>query len=186
MKALFNRTIFDQVDLDSAALSMKAAVVHMMTEPGEYRGQVSRNGDVVGYFRVMVGDQYPSKQAALELRSLDRQLGRTGSVPDGSLFSLSTKGHCVFFVKDGPGGYAVTLIPADEKSAAEPFSSRELKEGDVFTATPIRPGTYAVTNEKNKSTMELVIPYPKRVDRKPVLKPIAIECTAKGMRPDRV
>ena len=42
MKYVLNRAVFDQVDLDSASLTMKTTVVHQMNVAGDYAGQYKK------------------------------------------------------------------------------------------------------------------------------------------------
>jgi hypothetical protein len=185
MKYYFNRSLFDQVNLDSSALTVKTTVVHPINEPGDYAGQVSRNNQVVAYFKVSVRDENTEKAVHIDLSELDTLL--THSYPTRKAgFEVATKGFCVFHVGSGSGGYVVTLGQPGKGEHANPYSTRELVEGDVFTTTILRPGIYVATNAKTKASAEITVPYPKRNDSKNQLKPVSIECSPKGMQPDKL
>lgn len=183
MKNLFNRLLFEQVNLDSGALTMKDSIVHTVHEEGVFHGQTSRGNDINSFFLLQVSKTAPDKQVYIDLNSLE---GKNGSPQSKNSFTLAPGGFCIFYVADGVGGYAVNLIQAGERCLEKPFNSRELKEGDIFTASLIRPGFYTATNQKNNTSMEIVIPYPRRITKKPVFKTTTIECTDKGMTPGKV
>jgi hypothetical protein len=73
-----------------------------------------------------------------------------------------------------------------EQGIERQFSSRELTDGDIFTATLIRPGIYTAINQNDNSKLEIMVPYPKRVTKKPVLKPVIVECTGRAIIPGNV
>jgi hypothetical protein len=185
MKYYFNRSLFDQVDLDSSSLTVKTTIVHPMNEPGDYAGQVSKNNQIVGHFEVNVRDENANPVAHIDLTELDMLMTTTYANTNSS-FEIATKGHCVFHVGSGMGGYVVTLTQPGKSEHAKPYSTRELSEGDVFTATILRPGIYVATNVKTKASTELTVPYPKRNDSRNQLKPVTIECSPKGMHLNKV
>nr|MBA3413499.1 hypothetical protein [Actinomycetota bacterium] len=90
----------------------------------------------------------------------------------------------VFYVSRGPGGYAVQLGSADERARAPIFDSRELKGEDLFAATLIRPGTYALRNAATGAEGEIAVAYPKPGrGRSAALQPKSIECTEEAFKP---
>lgn len=185
MNYMFNRGIFDQVDLDSASLTVKTTVVHRMNAAGDYAGQVSRNNRVVGYFRVSVNDGNKETVAKIDLAVLDT-MGQFDDVPGKSSFSIATGGYCILTVGSGNGGYVATLSQPGNDGKAKPYSTRELVDGDTFAASLLRPGVYTATNMKAKSSMEITVPYPRRTDTPQGVKAVSIECSAKGMSPSKV
>lgn len=183
MQNVFNQLLFEQVNLDSGALTMKDSIVHTVHEEGIYHGQTSRGSDINNFFLLQVSKDFPDKQVYIDLNSLE---GKNGSPQAKNSFTLAPGGLIIFYVADGVGGYAVNLIQAGERSLEKPFNSRELKEEDIFTASLLRPGLYMAKNQKNNTSMELVVPYPRRITKKPVLRTTTIECTDKGMSPAKV
>jgi hypothetical protein len=89
----------------------------------------------------------------------------------------------VFFVPRGRGGYSVVVHRSDRKRGTKAFDSRELREGDVFTVTPIRSGVYSFTN-RNAAKGEVVVGKPK--GRTVPTEPVIVECQEKGFKPSRL
>jgi len=92
----------------------------------------------------------------------------------------------VFHVSRGAGGFAVTVAKVDRRreQAAELFDSRELKSGDLFAATLIRPGRFSVANRDGRARGEIVVAYP-RIGRGPFRPddPILVRCTDRAFEP---
>lgn len=57
------------------------------------------------------------------------------------------RGHTLFHVSGGAGGYCVSVRRIDAEQTQRGYDSRTLAEGDIFSAIIIRPGTYSVTND---------------------------------------
>ncbi len=183
MKYMVNRSVIDQVNLESASLTSKTTIVHRVNEAGNYAGQVSKDNRIVGHFKLSVRDDAPNTAVNMNLADLDTFSGGPG--PATTSFVVATKGYCVFSVASGTGGYVVTLFKP-EKGDAKPYSTRELADGDVFAVTILRPGVYTAVNTRTKASAEITIPYPKRTESRLAVKPVSIECTQKGMNPDKV
>jgi hypothetical protein len=188
MKAFINRNLFTQTSLDSGSLTMLGAVIHSFPEPGEYHGTVLRGGNEVGNFHLAVDKDCPEMQVNIDLAAIDQ--------PDldhceGELkkrLVVNPKGYAVFHVSHGAGGYAVRVGRLDGKSKGEPFDSRELKEGDMFAATLIRPGIYSVVNANTKVRGKIVVAYSK-IKKMPSYRPsdpVSIRCTKKALELDKI
>lgn len=186
MKTFLNRIIFNQINLDSASLTLQGSIVHMFREPGEYYGEIKRNDSIVGRFRLLVGDEHKNKQVNIDLKSLDLPTGKHEQCRDQDFFTLTTGGYCVFHVSDGLGGYTFNVYQSGKNPNERPFDSRELQDGDVFTASIIRPGVYQAINMKNKSSLEILVPYPKRSDKRLTLEPVTVQCTDKAIKPGKI
>ncbi len=67
------------------------------------------------------------------------------------------------------------------------FESTDLKEGDLFAATLIRPGTYSVVNLNTQARGEAVVEYP-NLGKEPYHPPppLMIECTKDALKPSRI
>jgi hypothetical protein len=185
MKKFFNRMLLDQVNLDTASLTTAIDIIHKFDEPGEYNGEITRNERNVGQFRLVVSENYSNKQANIDLKALDLPSGHQSCCNDKK-FTLAPGGFCIFNVSEGMGGYSVDVYQSSEHPNARPFHSSELMEGDMVTATIMRPGVYEAVNVKNKTKLEIVVPYPKRSDKNLVLKPVTVECTDKAIKPDKI
>ena len=157
--------LYTQIGLDSGSLTMLATVVHPMTEPGEYRGVLHSGKEVDAVFYIKVDRESAMAQADVDLASLTGESSDECKCSSGNHhgprhFTVNPKGYVVFHVSKGGGGYFVVVEKADENSKAKPFDSRDLKEGDLFAATILRPGTYSATNLNAKSRGEIVVTYP--------------------------
>jgi len=199
MKAYINHHIFTQTSLDSGALTMLGAIIHNFPEPGIYHGTVFQGPETVALFQLLVEEDSPAMQADIDLAALKAPAECCDCGSEGhdveQYFSVNPKGYAVFYVSRGAGGYAVQVakVPAEgdkeqqKKRAAAAFDSRELKDGDLFAATLIRPGTYSVTNENAKATGQIAVAFPKpgKAPFRPG-DPVSIECTAAVFRPAKI
>jgi hypothetical protein len=192
MRARINRELFSQVNIDSGSLSMLSTVVHRFSEPGEYEGVVMRGtgGVITRRFTIAVAGDGPASQASAA--------GVQSSAPPGQVridlkdttpdrFVLNAGDYAVFYVSAGRGGYAVQVSKLGKDNAPiSVFDSGELKDGDVLSATVIRPGTYSITNSLNNARAELIVNYPEpgKMQRNP--GSMNIECTSNQIVPDRI
>jgi hypothetical protein len=190
MKTIFDRSLFTQFGLDSGSLTMLGAVVHSFREPGEYRGVVRREAAPEATFSISVDNHSPVAQANIDLSTL-AQGSPEGSTCCGEVkkthFVVNPKGFVVFHLTSGPGGFSVLVRRAEEDPNLPVFDSRELNDGDLFSATIIRPGTYSMTNVLNRATGEITVSYPRIADvpyRPP--NPVTVECTAQAIEPKEI
>ena len=192
MKAYINHHLFTQTGVDSGSLTMHGAVVRNFPVPGQYSGTVFRGTRTVGHFQLSVQKDSPAMQVNIDLASLSPTASegcgcKSMCHEKGRLFEASPKGYVVFHVSRGAGGYAVHVGPMEAEHKAASFDSRELKEGDLFAATLIRPGTYSVMNINTKARGEIVVAYPapgKELHRPP--EAVSIECTENALKPSKV
>lgn len=191
MNVTLDPNLFNQVGLDSGSLTMLGSVIHNFSEPGEYRGVIYKEGDKRSIFYLTVDENSPIAQANIDLAELiepsksDGDQSKCGSKnrESESHFTLNPKGYAVFHVSRGAGGYAIRVEKASEKqSDRKPFDSRELMDGDIFSAIIIRPGKYSVTNLTTKARREIVVVYPKvgRVEYHPK-DPVRVELGHKAI-----
>jgi hypothetical protein len=163
MNMTFDRNLFSQIGLDSGSLTMLGAVTHSFREPGEYRGTVDTGEGGRAVFYISVDKDSPAAQVNIDLAALaqpsekDIKCGCEGSQ---NRFSVNPKGYAVFHVSRGAGGYHVHVRRAREKADEKVFDSRQLDDGDIFSAVILRPGTYSAVNAHTKARAEIVVPYP--------------------------
>jgi hypothetical protein len=150
INARINQLLFTQTSLDSGALTMLGVVIHSFKEPGRYRGTVLLKERPLGRFDLMVDDDCEDAQVNIDLASLKGE----------ESFRVSPRGAVVFHVSRGPGGFAVRVGRLTGEKEDEVFDSRELKEGDMFAATLIRPGNYTVSNAITRASGEIMVSYP--------------------------
>ncbi len=191
MRLTFDRNLFTQVGLDSGSLTMLGAVVHSFAEPGEYRGSVRRGTESQAVFYISVDKNSPVAQVNIDLATLveppapPSSCCREGTA--GLRFSVNPKGYAVFHVSGGAGGFDVHIRKADEDPKQKVFDSRELSEGDIFSAVLLRPGTYSLSNTLSKARAEASVAYPK-IGKTPYRPPdpARILCTRDAFEPKRI
>jgi len=216
MNLHLNRTLFQQTDADSGALTMLAAVVHRPPEPGLYAGTVYRGEQAVGEFTLRALDEPGPLQVHVDLAT-QRLRGETGRKPrrrvddpccdddrdsetgEAASFTVGRDGHAVFHVSTGAGGFAVQLAGVGKRDrraegreeggaeASDTWDSRELREGDLFAVTLLRPGTYRVANEAASAEAKIRLAYPERgktAYRPP--EPMHIAVTKTGFQPEGI
>jgi hypothetical protein len=172
MKAFINHHLFTQTSLDSGSLTMLGAVIHNFPEAGEYFGTVFRGSQTVASFRLTVDKESPAMQVNIDLATLHLPPPepcdcKAGPHDQEHHFVVNPKGYAVFHVSRGAGGFAVRVGKVPGEYETKFFDSRELREGDLFAATLIRPGTYSVTNVKTGARGEVVVAYPPKVGKEP-------------------
>jgi hypothetical protein len=173
MITTFDRFMFTQVGLDSAALTMLGTVVHTPRVPGQYRGTVRAGGLPEATFYVSVDPQCAVAQVNIDLASLMAPASATtqaagdcgcgsgdGEAGGSPRFVVHPKGYIVFHVSGGAGGYSVNLRRAEEDVEHKAYDTRQLQAGDIFAAVVIRPGTYAMKNLVSGAQGELTVAYP--------------------------
>jgi hypothetical protein len=203
MKLTFDQNLFTQTALDSGSLNMLGTLVHSLSEPGQYRCAVYRGTENIASCQIVAHKDSPVAQANIDLSILDPSIidapslsvadqeprccggGTHGS--EAAQFTVNPKGYVVFHVSSGAGGYAVTIRKAAQDPSTSIFDSRELSQGDVYSAAIIRPGTYSLENVLTKAKGQAVVAYPRMGDtayRPPA--PVEIQCSAHQITPERV
>ena len=194
MKAIINPFVFSQINLDSASLTMLTSAVHKISESGNYDGTILRGSDIVGRFRLTVCDSTPDDcsgqsktQVNIDLKSLDLPVADHIESQLNNCFQVRTGGYVVFHLTSGAGGYAVELKKTGSESCGKiVFDSRKLGENDNFIATPLRPGTYNITNVLCKAKAELVVAYPE-IGKIPKLpQAVKVEVTQNEIVPGQI
>jgi hypothetical protein len=192
MKAFIHHHLFTQTSLDSGSLTMLGAVIHNFSEPGKYQGRVLRGTQTTASFRLTVNQDCPAMQVNIDLATLalpapEHVEDELGCREPGRHFAVNPKGHVVFYVSQGAGGFTVRVGRVDEGHVATAFDSSELKEGDLFAVTMVRPGTYSVTNINTGAKGEIVVTSP-RVGKVPYRppQPVEIECLNDEFKPDNI
>lgn len=152
--------LYNQIGLDSGSLTMLGTIVHPITEPGEYRGVVHRGESVEAVFYIKVDKESAAARTDIDLTIISGESSDECKCSSDHHFTVNPRGYIVFHVSKGSGGYFIIVEKAEENSKVKPFDSRDLKEGDLFAATILRPGIYSVTNLHTKSKGEIVVTYP--------------------------
>jgi hypothetical protein len=193
MNLTFDQNLFTQTGLDSGSLTMLGSVIHSFHEPGEYRGSVHKAGGAQAVFYLTVDRNSPAAHVNIDLATLREYAGATEKecCPDEkeNHFTVNPRGYVVFHVSKGSGGFSVHVRRAEEDPKTQVFNSQILGEGDLFSASIIRPGTYTVVNQlaKEKVRAEVVVSYPeigKTAYRPPA--PVRVQVTPRGFDPARI
>ncbi len=103
-----------------------------------------------------------------------------------SIYTLKKGDYAVFYVSTGAGGYSIEIYRFERGSQIKTFDSKELKDGVIFSAMVIRPGTYLITNTVNNAKADLVVNYPELGKMKKILIPINIESNTKEIVPNKL
>lgn len=178
MQTLINRQLLTQTSLDSGSLTMLGSVFHRFSEAGKYHGVVLQGTKSVTTFSLTVMEEYEAMQTEIDLATIEQQRRH---------FTLKKDGYAVFYVSRGSGGYAVVVTKLEKSDGVRVFDSRKLQQGDLFTATLIRPGKYTLRDANNDGPGEIVVAYPRPTGRRYVQpEPIYIDCTEQGFDPNRI
>jgi hypothetical protein len=172
--------LFTQIGLDSGALTMLGVVAHPINEPGSYRGSIQLGGAEVGDFHVSVGEAGGAAQVDIDLAAAHDGAGDCGCCEPDDTPTLAAGGYLVLHVGSGRGGYSVVLAKSCDEGYDPVFDSCRLTEGDIFTATVLRPGRYRVSNTDNGARAALVVTYPE-IGSKPYTpaEPVRVEAGEK-------
>ena len=185
--------LFNQIGLDSGALTMLGTVVHSFGETGEYRGTIQRGNGPEATFYVSVDGSSPIAQANIDLARADADADATDhpascdcGCRESRRFVVHPRGYVVFHVSGGGGGYWVNVRKADENPDLPAYDSRRLHQGDIFAGVLMRPGRYSLRNELGDASAEITVPYPtvgKTAYRPPA--PLEVEC-GKEIKPGKI
>lgn len=158
---LFPYPLYTQDNLDSGALMMKCVIGHPLLEQGLHHGTVMLSERFVAGFVVEVSETADEAQTTIDLAEL-HHLG-SGTAPNEVVkrFHVKTGGYMVMHVGQGEGGYHV-LLRNTTTGQRTPWDSQRLGTGDIFSAIPLRPGSYTLSNVagENAVTTRLVVTYP--------------------------
>ena len=202
MNIKINRFLFSQTTIDSGSLTPHSTLVCKFTDPGEYQGIIMKGSGIVSRFKLNVLDERPhsrlsslstinSKETS-QLTDVNKQVSDTSNQINIDLsnimstYTLRKGDYAVFYVSTGAGGYSIEIYRFEKGSQIKTFDSKELKDGVIFSAMVIRPGTYLITNTLNDAKAELVINYPELGKMKKILIPINIESNTKEIVPNKI
>lgn len=210
MNLRLNRTLFQQTDADSAALTMITTVVHRPRDTGEQMGTIYRGEQAVGEFALSVLEEESPLAVQIDLAGQhlsgeartravgklpgkddccdDQEMG-TPSVPT---YAVGRGGYVVFHVSGGAGGYwvqlaqarqAIDAVRSREEAQKLTWNSRDLQDGDLFAVTLLRPGAYRVMSQSGgEGAIKLGYPERGRVAYRPP-EALRVTATADGVDP---
>ena len=193
MKVNINHHLFTQTNLDSGALTVAASVIHSFPVAGTYDGLVGRGDNLLTSFHLVVDEKSTTMQLNLDLAELarpDKAVNECQCKDDSktsSHFEVNPKGFVLMYVSKGAGGYAVRISGVDKDKPIQ-FDSRDLKAGDLFVVSLLRPGTFSLTNKTGaKGTIVVAFPPAKRGNELfNRAKPAEIKCLDKEFVPPKI
>lgn len=161
---MIKQELFTQIGLDSGALTMLGTVAHQLCEPGLYRGSVQLDDAEVAHFQVTVDASAAETQCDVDLAALHNGSSEEHCSCESppTRWTLAPGGYLLLHVGRGRGGYAVLLAARSGQDWTPVFDSRRLEDGDIFTATVLRPGRYRVTNDAGDAQGTFAVAYPVR------------------------
>jgi hypothetical protein len=191
MSSFIDPYLVTQIGLDSASLTMLGGIAHGFREPGEYRGVVRRGSEPGTVFYVVADKESGVASVNIDLAALTgtgSQTGCCGGCQDANRFVVNPRGHVLFHVSGGEGGYGVQVAMAKVEADLKIYDTRQLQDGDVFACMFLRPGTYSVSNLLSKSKGEIVVSYPARAGDGPYRPagPVTVECTVGSIEPRKI
>jgi hypothetical protein len=191
MKDFINYHIFTQTTLDSGALTQLGAVVHKFPDPGHYVGSIIHRDQSIGRFYLSVDPDCSATQVNIDLATIgeDRVTEEWSNHLPENRFVVGSDGYGVFHVSRGAGGFAATVTQSggNPSESGKQFDTRELKRGDVFAVTLIRPGTYRVVNLGTTVRGEIVVAYPQvRNELYRPGEPVAVRCHDNSFEPSLI
>jgi hypothetical protein len=180
MNAKVNRYVLTQTSWDSGLLTPLASAMHTFQQPGNYQGILFLGTETVGVFDLVVDEQSSGGQVDIDLEAVyRRRFSQTGG---GDPIIVHPGQPTAFYVASGRGGYAVLVYRSEAGKKVPEFDSRNLRDGDVFTVTPVRRGSYSFTNN---NAVKGEFQVQKKSGRSIPTEPVIIECVERGFKPDR-
>jgi hypothetical protein len=160
MNARINTHALRQTTIESAQLGVLGSIAHPIAEDGVYSGTVFQRGIQIASFRLTVDAKFANTQVDVDLSKLDSDDRCPEKHRGAHEFELKSKGFVVLYVSEGPGDFYVVLSRLGEAQKVD-FDSRTLKSGDLFIASMLRPGEYAMVDQLGKAKGRISVAYPK-------------------------
>jgi hypothetical protein len=202
MNIKINRFLFSQTTIDSGSLTPHCTLVCKFTDPGEYQGIIMKGSAITTRFKLNVNEErsfnnvsslsMTNSKEDSQLSNESKQVNDTSNQINIdlsniiSIYTLKKGDYAVFYVSTGAGGYSIEIYRSEKGSQIKTFDSKELKDGVIFSAMIIRPGTYLITNTVNGAKADLVINYPELGRMKKILVPINLESNTKEIVPNKI
>lgn len=187
MKARVNTHALQQTVVESANLAVLGMVAHPLPDEGNYQGTVYRGTAEVATFNVSVDGDFKDRQADVDLSALAPHRRRQREALKAPTYSLAPESFLLLYVSQGPGGYSVRLDKLGRGKPRRVFDTRNLRKGDLFVASLLRPGTYEMTDRSGKGKGKITVAYPV-AGKKPYQpsSPETVTVTEKGFQPSKV
>ncbi len=187
MKARVNTFALQQTVVESSSLAVLGMVAHPLPDEGNYQGTVYRGGSEVATFNVSVDADFKDRQADVDLSALAPHRRRQREAHKAPDYSLAPESYLLLYVSQGPGGFSVRLDKLGKGKPKRVFDTRNLRKGDLFVASLLRPGTYEMTNRSGEGKGQITVAYPE-AGKKPYLPspPETVVVTEKGFKPSKV
>ena len=175
-----NPAVF-QTKFQSDLLTANCSIAHLLEAAGSFVVFVWRGSIRVASVALNVGNHATSKQASLDLSTLDRtSQGQPLNTPAES-HSVREGAHLVLHVSDGQRGYYVTLC--DHTGHKQLWDSRKLGKGDIFSFLALVPGEYSVSSSHAAHATMIVSHSPTPGERQARRAPVYVKAAADRFEP---
>lgn len=182
-----------QTSFDSAEPSGNSAVVHQLTDAGDYVVNLVKARTVVRSrpLAVRAEDNDSPRSSARSIQFDGPKVsvpGRERGEDDAVLsrYDLQPEGRVAFGGSQGDGSRPEVHLRTGARTK-KVWDAARLVAGDAFAIFPARPGTWSMRNAANKTEGVLVVSYPPR-DKGRVAQPqtVVITVTGAGFEPREV
>lgn len=162
--------------IESSKIGVLGSVAAVLQNEGTYLGTVLRNGSEVGSFRINVGKDLPETQADVDMAVMAKDAVpevKEGCCPDDksdaaqaanreTVYNVAQGGYMVLHASQGQGNFqaVVDFVPHDGGERVDFFNSDELRRGNIFIATLLRPGQYQLMEHVQGSQGTVHVAYP--------------------------
>jgi hypothetical protein len=122
MTSILNTHVYATTSVRSASIGVLGAVIHPMSEAGDYIGTVFRDGSQILELRINVADANHCSQCEVDL---SRRRTAFGTERSEVACMIRPAGRIVFFSSGGRGGAAITCCCTawHQRARREPKSS---------------------------------------------------------------
>jgi hypothetical protein len=189
MPARINTHALRQIQIESGSLGILGSLAHPLGDEGDYVGIVSKNDAQVAAFRLRVDGKVSVPQVDVDLAGLLPEAKGRAERHREPAYVVTQKGYLVLLVSQGPGGFSVSVekVATDKSKPQRVYDSRSLQRGDVFIVTPLRPGSYDMTDSVGKAKGHIRVAYPEvATGRYEPPAPVTVTVTERGFNPAKV
>jgi hypothetical protein len=175
---VFNRALLSNRAIDSSALTVRGALLHVFKDPGDHDVTIHRDGRPVGRIAVDVVAGSGPSQVNLDLTSLE------GADRLSSRHAVRAGGVVGFSADLGSGRYALVANHTSGEVSRTVLDSREgLPAGDLFAVTLVLPGAYRARNLHNQTDLEFLVHMPRQGEPYSPAQPTLVQVGEHGFDP---
>lgn len=162
--------------IESAKIGVLGSVAAVLQNEGNYFGTVLRDGYEVGNFRLVVTNNHPNTQADVDMAVMAKDVVpevKEGCCPSDEdaaaqtsgqeqVYNVAKGGYMVLHASQGQGNFQVMVdfLPQGGSERVEFFNSDELRPGNIFIVTLMRPGHYQLRDHVQGRQGTINVSYP--------------------------